>query len=161
MEKKDFYEYAKKCNLIIPPKSMEIEKMRDDRIKSAGAKMIEIANFIKDNSPLKMDFEVCLSQEFYKYDRNWANIFLPEQKIFIFICKDDFERDVIFQIWRGKHILIFDEDVDMDYVGSEIFRKMNEIKEMKELREAKEEKKRENTIKDNKKKTHRRHGRRF
>ena len=46
--------------------------------------------------------------------------------MFIFIVDSQEQRDVIFQIYKRLNILIFDKDVKMDFVGSEIIRKMQE-----------------------------------
>jgi len=128
MERKDFYDYAKKCNKDINSGIDHIEKTRDFRLKSANFKLIEIANYINSNSPIKMEFEICLDKKFYKYDRNWADIFLPYQNIFIFIVDSDEERDLIFQLWKRKNILIFDKNTSLEKVGSEIIRKFEYVK---------------------------------
>ena len=126
MEKKDFYEYAKECNKVLSGKDEDVEKIRDNRLKSASAKLIEIASFIKDNGTWAMTFEICLNKKFKQYEYNWASIRINNCNMFIFIVDSQEQRDVIFQIYKRLNILIFDKDVKMDFVGSEIIRKMQE-----------------------------------
>ena len=101
--------------------------MRDLKIKNASPKTIEIASFIKENCPFKMQFEICLSKKFKKYDYNWADIRLLPSNIFIFIVNNEEERDMIFQIYKRKYILIFNKDVTMEEVGDEIIKKLQSV----------------------------------
>ena len=125
MEKKDFYKYAKGRNRAY--KDETLEKMRDDKLKSASAKMIEIASYIKDNSGFPLAFEICLNKKFKNYEYNWASIRINNFNIYIFIVETQEQRDIIFQIYKRMNILIFNNDVDMDFVGSEIVRKIEMI----------------------------------
>ena len=47
--------------------------------------------------------------------------------IFIFAVNNEETRDAIFQIYKRKYILIFDEDVTMDEVGEEIIKKLQSV----------------------------------
>lgn len=124
MNKTEFIKYAEECNKPLFENNESVSARREIKIKSASAKLLEIASFIKDNSPLKMNFYVCLDKKFAMYDRNWVDIFLPEQRIFIFIVENQFDNDIVFQLWKRKNILIFNKDSDIDFIGSELARKM-------------------------------------
>ena len=127
MNRAEFYKYAVACNKDINCEFEEVESKRDSKIKNASPKTIEIASFIKDNCPFKMQFEICLSKKFKKYDYNWADIRLPQSNIFIFVVNNEETRDAIFQIYKRKYILIFDENVTMDEVGEEIIKKLQSV----------------------------------
>ena len=124
MNKTEFIKYAEGCNKPLFGNNESVSARREIKIKSASAKLLEIASFIKDNSPLKMNFYVCLDKKFAMYDRNWVDIFLPEQRIFIFIVENQFDNDMVFQLWKHKNILIFNKDSDIEFIGSELARKL-------------------------------------
>ena len=63
MNRAEFYKYAVACNKDINCEFEEVESMRDLKIKNASPKTIEIASFIKENCPFKMQFEICLSKK--------------------------------------------------------------------------------------------------
>ena len=84
-----------------------------------------------------------LSNKFKKYDYNWADIRLPQSNIFIFVVNNEEERDMIFQIYKRKYILIFNEDVTMEEVGDEIIKKLHSV----DIQEKNKKKKFENTNK--------------
>lgn len=124
MNKTEFIKYAEECNKPLFENNESVSDRREIKIKSASAKLLEIVSFIKDNSPLKMNFYVCLDKKFAMYDRNWVDIFLPEQRIFIFIVENQFDNDMVFQLWKHKNILIFNKDSDIEFIGSELARKL-------------------------------------
>lgn len=124
MNKTEFIKYAEECNKPLFENNESVSTRREIKIKSASAKLLEIVSFIKDNSPLKMNFYVCLDKKFAMYDRNWVDIFLPEQRIFIFIVENQFDNDMVFQLWKHKNILIFNKDSDIEFIGSELARKL-------------------------------------
>lgn len=124
MNKIEFIKYAEECNKPLFENNESVSDRREIKIKSASAKLLEIVSFIKDNSPLKMNFYVCLDKKFAMYDRNWVDIFLPEQRIFIFIVENQFDNDIVFQLWKHKNILIFNKDSDIEFIGSELARKL-------------------------------------
>ena len=126
MEKKDFYEYAVKSNLIgWQYKEDEVVKMRDNRLKAESAKVIEATNYIIENGFSRLKFEMCLNSHFYQHEYNWAQIFIPQLRLYLFFVDNDENRDIIFQLYgRRGNMLIFDMDVDMDFIGSEITRKI-------------------------------------
>lgn len=126
MEKKDFYEYAVKSNIEDNGcKNEDVARMRDNKLRAESAKVIEAANYILENGFDKMYFEKCITPRFRQYDYNWAQIYIPQLKLYLFFVENKEIRDAIFQI-HGKYrnILIFDMDVEMDYIGSEIARKI-------------------------------------
>ena len=116
MEKKEFYEYAVKSNLIgWQYKEDEVVKMRDNRLKAESAKVIEATNYIIENGFSKLKFEMCMNSHFYKYEYNWAQIFIPQLRLYLFFVDNDENRDIIFQLYgRCGNMLIFDMDVDME-----------------------------------------------
>ena len=124
MNKTEFIKYAEECNKPLFENNESVSVRREIKIKSASAKLLEIVSFIKDNSPLKMNFYVCLDKKFAMYDRNWVDIYLPEQRIFIFIVENQFDNDMVFQLWKHKNILIFNKDSDIEFIGSELARKL-------------------------------------
>ena len=67
--------------------------MRDNKLKSASAKMIEVASWIKDNLNPPMKFEICLNKKFKQYDYNWASIQLEDVSLYIFIVNNQEQRD--------------------------------------------------------------------
>ena len=124
MNKTEFMKFAEESNSSLSEKNESVLARREIKIKSASAKLLEIVSFIKDNSPLKMNFYVCLDKKFAMYDRNWVDIYLPEQNIYIFLVENQFDNDIVFQLWKRKNILIFNKDSDIDFIGSELARKM-------------------------------------
>lgn len=139
MEKKEFYEYAVKSNLIgWQYKEDEVVKMRDNRLKAESAKVIEAANYISENGFSRLKFEMCMNSHFYKYEYNWAQIFIPQLRLYLFFVDNDENRDIIFQLYgRRGNMLIFDMDVDMDFIGSEITRKIGLMQEMRKNKDGK------------------------
>lgn len=127
MNKTEFIKFAEESNAGFESGVEEIDNRCALKIKSANSRVLEIASFIKENSPLKMRFYICLDKRFAKYDRSWANIFLPEQGISIFVVDNQFDRDIIFQLYGKRYMLIFDNDDSMDFIGSEITRKIIEV----------------------------------
>ena len=130
MNNEEFFKYSHECNKDIPRKSEEIEKMRESKLFATSGKVIEIADFIKSNSPFKMLFNVCLDKRFYKYDRSWCDIYLKEQNIYIFVVHNQEERDIIFQIWRRKNIVIVDYSSSIEEISQQITDKMIKITEI-------------------------------
>ena len=127
MNREEFNNFAVECNKDLHCEFEDVNAERDFKIKKASSKTIEIASFIKENCPFKMQFEICLSKKFKKYDYNWADIRLLPSNIFIFIVNNEEERDMIFQIYKRKYILIFNEDVTMEVVGDEIIKKLQSV----------------------------------
>lgn len=64
-----------------------------------------------------MNFYVCLDKKFAMYDRNWVDIFLPEQRIFIFIVENQFDNDMVFQLAKHRISLSLIKDSDIDFIG--------------------------------------------
>lgn len=133
MEKKDFYDYAVKSNLTgTQYQNEEVVKMRDNRLKAECGKVVEAANYIIDNGFPTLKFEMCLNSRFYIHEYNWAQIYIPKLKLYLFFVDNSTRRDIIFQLYGHRiNLLIFDIDVNMDYIGSEIVRKIGAMEERK------------------------------
>ena len=127
MNREEFNKFAVECNNDLHCEFEDVNAERDSKIKKASPKIIEIASFIKDNCPFKMQFEICLSKKFKKYDYNWADIRLLPSNIFIFVVNNEEERDMIFQIYKRKYILIFNKDITMEEVADEIIKKLQSV----------------------------------
>ena len=135
MEKKDFYEYAGSFDNNIVKYNPDITKLREDKLRAASARTIEITNYITDNfayvlenSSFKMQFQVCLNEKFYKYNWNWADIFLNYggKYVFIFICDSEMDYDIISQLWSGENKIIINNN-DMDFSEKWIIDKISAI----------------------------------
>lgn len=133
MEKKYFYDYAVQCNSVGKEyNEEEVVKMRDNRLKAESAKVIEAATYISENGFTNLRFEMCLNSHFFEHEYNWAQIYIPKLKIYLFFVDNKKRRDIIFQLYGHRiNILIFDIDVNMDFIGSEIVRKVALISEIK------------------------------
>jgi len=139
MEKKDFYDYAVKSNLTgTQYQNEEVMKMRDNRLKAESAKVIEAATYISENGFDELKFEMCLNTRFYIHEYNWAQIYIPKLKLYLFFVDNSKRRDIIFQLFSKRgNMLIFDMDADMEYIGSEIVRKIGLMQEMRKNKDGK------------------------